>query len=126
MNDQAAREAIGAKANLLPNGVEIVIDNQAVCFACQAACGSKMRPSAAHRRLERAFRGLERSAFFSFRGIPIHATERDGHEEELLTEDARRLNEGADTLASRGKVMNRPQQPPKTAANKYFTHPIAL
>ena len=52
MNDKAeliavvlAAEAVEAQAQLFPNGVEIVIDNQ----ACQAlASGNKIRPSTAH------------------------------------------------------------------------------
>ncbi len=56
MNDKAelisvvlAAEAIEAQAEMFPNGVESIIDNQVVCFACQAlASGVKLRPSTAH------------------------------------------------------------------------------
>ncbi len=49
--------------------------------------------------------------FFSFRWIPSHTKEGDGHAEELLTADDRHLNHGADILASKGKFLNRPPQP---------------
>jgi hypothetical protein len=53
---------------------------------------------------------MDKKDFFSFRWIPSHTQEGDGHDEDLLSADDRHLNEGADALASRGKVLNRPPQ----------------
>ncbi len=56
-----ALEAMQGQANLFPNGVQMIIDNQFVCFACQAlASGINLCPSTAHyptfRRLQRVIR----------------------------------------------------------------------
>ncbi len=68
MNDKAelvavvlAAEAIEVRAEAFRNGVEFIIDNQAVCFACQTlATGGKLRTSTAHyptyRRLKESSR----------------------------------------------------------------------
>ncbi len=90
-----------------------IIGNQFVCFSCQAlASGSNLRTSTAHyptfRRLQRVIRDIGVRDFFSFRWIPSHTKEGDGHVEELVSGDDRHLNEGADPLASRGKEVNRP------------------
>ncbi len=49
--------------------------------------------------------------FFNFRWVPSHTNKGDGHDEELVSADDRSLNDGADDLASRGTVLNRPPQP---------------
>ena len=121
MNDKAelvavvlAAEALQGQADLFPKGVEFLIDNQFVCFACQAlASGSTLRPSTAHyptfRRLQRVIQDIG-GDFFAFRWMPSHTKPGDGHDEELVSSDDRHLNEGADALASRGKAVNRPPQ----------------
>ncbi len=65
-----AAEAIEVQSEAFPNGVEFIIDNQAVCFACQTlAAGGKLRESTAHyptyRWLERVIANMGKR-FFSF------------------------------------------------------------
>jgi hypothetical protein len=66
-----AAEAIELQADAFPDGVEFVIDNQAVCFACGTlASGGKLRTSTAHyptyRRLERVITKIGRPGFCRF------------------------------------------------------------
>ncbi len=110
-----AAEALQEQVELFPQGIEFIIDNQFVCFACQAlATGGTLRTSTAHyptfRRLQRVIRDIGVRDFFAFRWVPSHTKEGDGHDEELISADDRHLNEGADALASRGKELNRPPQ----------------
>ncbi len=63
-----------------------------------------------YRRLERVINNIGRPGYFSFRWVPSHTEDGDGHDEEELSADDRHLNEGADDLASNGKVLSRPPQ----------------
>ncbi len=69
-------EAVQGQADLFPKGVEIIIDNQFACFACQAlASGSRLRPATAHyptfRRLQRVIRDMDKKDFFPSVGFPV-------------------------------------------------------
>ncbi len=109
-----AAVAIEPQVVALPDGLEIIIDNQALCFACQTlASGGRLRTSTAHyptyRRLERANTNIGRPGFFNFRWVPSCIKDGDGHEEMVPADDSRR-NEEADDLATRGQVPHRPPQ----------------
>ncbi len=105
-----AAEAIELQVGAFPHGVELILDNQAVCFACQTlACSGKLRTSTAHyptyRPFSRDIRKSGRPVLFGFRWISSNTKEGDGHDEEvvfandvismivptLLPPDARRL-----------------------------------
>ncbi len=123
MNDEAelvavalAAETIELQVDAFPAGLEFIIDNQAVCFACQTlASGSKLRTSTAYyptdRHLERVITNIGMPGFFNFRWVPSRTKEGDGHDEDMVSADDRHLNDGADDLATRGEVLNRPPQP---------------
>ncbi len=120
MNDTAELVAVGLSTEAMelqvdpfPDGVEFIIDNQAVCFACQTlVSGEKLRTSTAHyptyRRLERVITNFGRPGFLSCRWVPSRTKESDGHDEEMVSADDRHLNAGADDLATRGRVLKLP------------------
>ena len=120
MNDKAETvaavilaEAVELQIDLFPSGVEVFIDNEAVCMTAQKiAVGQPVRPSLAHRswwrRLEEVVERLKpRREVFRFTWTPSHRSQQDVNEG-VLTPAMKHLNEGADSLASIAKRMNAP------------------
>jgi hypothetical protein len=100
-------EAIVKSQDDFPGGVQILIDNQAVCDgAASLVRGSKPKPTVAHlwwwRRLEVAILTLTPN-FFLFTWIPSHCTKKDVADGKI-SEMHRHLNAGADALATLGKA----------------------